>query len=98
MADIYAANSEALGRPMTRWEDLEDQQTGSTDMGNVSQVVPSIHPVLRIEAGGAVNHQPEFAAATITPSGDRAIRDGALGMAWTIIDMAEQGIWDQLSP
>jgi amidohydrolase len=96
MADLYMANSAALGRPMLIWEELEDKQSGSTDMGNVSQVVPSIHPVLAIEAGGAFNHQPEYAAATITPSGDRAIRDGALGMAWTIIDMAEQQVWDRL--
>jgi hypothetical protein len=65
-------------------------------MGNVSQVVPSIHPMLAIEANGAVNHQKGFAAATITESGDRAIRDGALGMAHTIIDMAEGSVWDRL--
>ena len=65
-------------------------------MGNVSQVVPSIHPMIAIDSGDAVNHQPEFAAATITPSGEQAIRDGALGMAYTIIDMAEQDVWDRL--
>jgi hypothetical protein len=65
-------------------------------MGNVSQVVPSIHPMLGIDSGDFVNHQKEFAATTITPSGDLAIRDGALGMAYTVIDMAEQDVWDQL--
>jgi hypothetical protein len=35
-----------------------------------------------------VNHQPEFAAAAITPTADRAVRDGALAMAWTIVDLA----------
>ena len=49
-----------------------------------------------IDSGDAVNHQPEFAAHTITPSGEQAIRDGALGMAYTIIDMAEQDVWDRL--
>ncbi|MEX0864118.1 MAG: M20 family metallopeptidase [Acidimicrobiia bacterium] len=96
MAGLYSANSTALGRPMLTWDELEDQQAGSTDMGNVSHVVPSIHPSLVVEANGAVNHQPEFAAATITPSGDLAIRDGALGMAWTVIDLAEKDLWDQL--
>lgn len=65
-------------------------------MGNVSQVVPAIHPMVAIDAGDAVNHQKEFAAATINPSGDKAIRDGALAMAWTIIDLAEQDLWADL--
>jgi hypothetical protein len=64
-------------------------------MGNVSQVVPSIHPMLAIKTD-AVNHQKEFAADTITDSGDKAMRDGALAMAHTIIDMAEQSVWSSL--
>ena len=93
MVDLYAANSESLGRAMPR----ETQPDGgSSDMGNVSHIVPSIHPMLAIECGDSVNHQPEFAAHTIEPSGDRAIRDGALAMAYTIIDMAEQHLWSRL--
>jgi metal-dependent amidase/aminoacylase/carboxypeptidase family protein len=69
---------------------------GSTDMGNVSQVVPSIHPMLGVDAGGAVYHQRDFADASITPSVERALRDGALAMAFTIIDLAEQNVWDKL--
>ena len=96
MVDLYAANSAALGRPMLTEEET-GRGGGSSDMGNVSQVVPSIHPMLGIDAGGAVNHQKDFAAATITPSGDLAIRDGALGMAFTVVDMAEQDVWDRLA-
>jgi amidohydrolase len=96
MVDLYAANSEALGRPMLRGADLPPSQTGSTDMGNVSLVLPTIHPMLGIDPGDAVNHQPEFAAATIRPAGVQAIHDGAVGMAWTIIDLAEQDLWSQL--
>jgi amidohydrolase len=95
MAGLFAANSAALGRPMPVEADL-GASGGSSDMGNVSQVVASIHPMLAIESGGAVNHQLEFAAATITDSGDAAIRDGALGMAYTIIDMAEGDVWSRL--
>jgi hypothetical protein len=62
--------------------------TFSTDMANVSLAVPTIHPLIGIEAGGAVNHQHEFAAACITPSADAAVRDGALALAWTAIDAA----------
>jgi hypothetical protein len=63
----------------------------STDMANVSLAVPTIHPLVGIDAAGSVNHQPEFAAACITPSADRAVRDGALTMAWTAIDAAQPG-------
>lgn len=96
MTSIYSANSDALGRPMPKEEET-GPEGGSSDMGNVSQVVPSIHTMLAIDSDGSVNHQMEFAAATINPSGDKAIRDGALGMAYTIIDMAEQAVWDDLS-
>src|SRR5690606_40422335 len=80
---------------LKRFADLADKSTGSTDMGNVSQVVPAIHPGIHIDSEHS-NHHPGFAATTITASGERAIRDGALGMAWTIIDMATQDVWGRL--
>jgi metal-dependent amidase/aminoacylase/carboxypeptidase family protein len=95
-AQIFAANSIALGRDMPTQAELDTPTAASSDMGNVSHVVPSIHPSVAIETD-SVNHQPEFAAATITASGERAIRDGALAMAHTIIDMAEQDVWDRLT-
>ncbi|RDI51552.1 amidohydrolase [Nocardia mexicana] len=61
---------------------------GSTDMGNVTNVIPGIHPVIGIDAGGAVTHQPEFAAACITPSADLAVTDGATALARTAIHLA----------
>lgn len=96
MTALYAANSESLGRPMPTEAERGGPSGGSSDMGNVSQIIPSIHPMVGIDSGDAVNHQPEFAAATITPSGEQALRDGALAMAYTIIDMAEGSVWDDL--
>jgi amidohydrolase len=96
MVELFAANSDRLGRPMGRGADEEPGAAGSTDMGNVSQVVPSIHPFLSINPGDAVNHQPEFAAHTVTPDGVQAIKDGALAMAWTIIDLADGDLWEKL--
>lgn len=95
IADLYTANSRELGRPVKRFVDLEDKSTGSTDMGNVSQVVPAIHPGMHIDSEHS-NHHPGFAAATITPTGEKAMRDGAMAMAWTIIDMAEGNVWSDL--
>ena len=57
-------------------------------MGNVSLVVPSIHPAIGIDSLPAVNHQPEFAAACATPAADQAVYDGAVAMAWTMLDAA----------
>jgi amidohydrolase len=96
MVELFAANSEALGRPLGRNADEEASAAGSSDMGNVSRVVPSIHPMIGMDTRGAVNHQPEFAAHTITADGERAMRDGALAMAWTIIDLAEGDRWGEL--
>ena len=96
MAELYVANSEELGRPMLRGTDFDPAMSGSTDMGNVSYEVPSLHPMLSIHAEPATNHQREFAAHTLTPHGEAAIRDGALGMAWTIIDLAEGDRWGEL--
>jgi len=81
-------NAEELGRRYAADDSEEARPTISTDMANVSLIVPSIHPMIGIESHGAVNHQAEFAAACLGPSAERAVFDGALGMAWTAIDAA----------
>jgi amidohydrolase len=88
MAALYRANSEALGRPFPDLGELGRRPTGSTDMGNISRAMPSIHPMIGINCLPAVNHQPEFTAHCITADADKALIDGALAMAWTCIDMA----------
>lgn len=86
---LYRANAEALGR---QFPDLGAGVVGAaTDMGNVSHVVPTIHPLLGLDCLPAVNHQPEFTAACITPAADKAVLDGAIAMAWTVIDRAVSG-------
>jgi len=96
LIDYYVANSTLLGRPLLRGADLPPSVSGSTDMGNVSKLVPSIHPMVSIDCLPSVNHQPEFAAATVTDSGNRALLDGAIAMAWTVIDVAENDRWQDL--
>ena len=81
-------NAEELGRRYDVDDGGQPAPTISTDMANVSLAVPSIHPLIGIDAGGAVNHQAAFAAACVGPSAEQAIVDGALGMAWTAIDAA----------
>ena len=96
MYELYAANSADIERKMILQKEATRPGLGSTDMGNISQVFPSIHPMLSIDAKNAVNHQPEYAAATITPGGHKAIYDGAYAMGATIIDLAEKNLWDSL--
>ena len=47
------------------------EQVGSTDMANLSLLMPAIHPMLGLSAGESVNHQPEFAAHFITAEAER---------------------------
>jgi len=84
----YRLNAEALGR---RFYPFAESGLGpvSTDMGDVSLALPSIHPMIGIDSLPAVNHQPEFTDAAASPAGDRAVIDGALAMAWTAIDLTQ---------
>ncbi|WP_139006220.1 M20 family metallopeptidase [Arthrobacter crystallopoietes] len=84
MADLYNANARALGRSPRE----EALLAGSTDMGNVSQYFPSIHPMIGLGDDCPPIHSAEFADFAISRAGDQAVRDGALGMAWTCIDLA----------
>ena len=86
MVALYRANAEALGR---RFPGPGDGPLvgAATDMGNVSHRVPTIHPMLGLDCLPAVNHQPEFAAACLTPAADRAVLDGGIALAWTAADV-----------
>lgn len=88
MAELYRANAEAMGRVFPSVGEWETRPTGSTDMGNVSRAMPSIHPMIGINSMPAVNHQPEFTAHCVKAEADQAVVDGAMAMAWTCIDMA----------
>nr|WP_040767539.1 amidohydrolase [Tsukamurella sp. 1534] len=89
LAAAYRAAAVAIGRSPVAEEFERLVPLGSTDMGNVSHAVPSIHPLIGLETDGAVTHQPEFTAAAATPSADRAVRDGALALAAAFAAVAE---------
>jgi amidohydrolase len=83
LSALFERNAGVLGRTFRN-----EPTSASTDMGNISHAMPTIHPMLGIDCLPAVNHQPEFTAHTVTEAGDRAIVDGATAMAWTIADIA----------
>lgn len=86
LAACYQTNAEQLGRVFP--DPPEHAVPASTDMANVSLVMPAIHPTLGIDSLPAVNHQAAFAAHCATPVADRAMLDGAKAMACTVIDAA----------
>lgn len=88
LAALYQHNGETLGRYFLVPGEEMSRAAASTDMGNVSLVFPTIHPVIGISSLPAVNHQPEFTASCVTPPADQALFDGSVAMAWTAIDAA----------
>ncbi len=89
LADVFRGEMTRLGRTPVAEEIEAAVPLGSTDMGNVTQVMPGIHPVVGIDAEGASVHQPGFAKAAASPSGDKAVLDGALMLARTVVALAE---------
>jgi len=92
IAALYRANAEALGRQFLEPRGDFSRFAGSTDMGNVSHAMPSIHPMIGISSLPAVNHQPEFTAHCVGATAEHALLDGALALAWTAIDLARDDV------
>ncbi len=86
LCDLYAGNAARLGRDVLA-PDGENDVVGSTDMGNVSYEVPSIHPMIAVAPPGTSIHTPEFADHAAGPEGDAAVLDGAKAMAMTVADL-----------
>ena len=89
LADVCREEMRRLGREPVAREVEARLPMGSTDMGNVTQVLPGIHPVIGVDAGGATVHQRAFAAAAAGPSADRAVVDGAIMLARTVVHLAQ---------
>ena len=83
---LYAANAQKIGRDPIE-PDSENKVVGSTDMGNVSYLVPSIHPMIGVAPYGVSIHTPDFANHARSESGDSGVIDGAKILAMTIVDL-----------
>jgi amidohydrolase len=86
MSRSYQAAAAALGRTVPQQDPTKPG--GSTDMGNVSHVVPTIHPMIGYDCGDTIMHNPEFTRFGTSAQADRALLDGGLAMAWTAADLA----------
>ncbi|HEV2365068.1 MAG TPA: M20 family metallopeptidase [Caulobacteraceae bacterium] len=87
MAKVFEAHGAALGRVFERPEDQPPGRAGSTDMGNVSHRVPSIHPILAVAPRSVPIHNAEFTRWAASDKGDDAVIDGAKALALTALDL-----------
>jgi len=95
MAGAFEKNAVALGREFFPLKDIPAGFAGSTDMGNVSHRVPSIHPMFAVAPAGVIIHNAEFATWAQSPQGDQGVIDGAKAMAMTALDlMMDKGMLD----
>jgi amidohydrolase len=94
LAELFKQNLESLGRHV---EDFDPRfGFGSTDMGNVSQVVPSIHPTIAIASSEVFIHTQEFASAAASEAGHEGLMDAAKAMAMTVADILQPGMLDKI--
>ncbi|MEM9622560.1 MAG: M20 family metallopeptidase [Pseudomonadota bacterium] len=86
LADQFQSHAEELGREFVPFDEAVKFGAGSTDMGNVSYRVPSIHPMLAVAPPNVVIHNPEFAKWAGSEKADVATLDAARAMAYTTAD------------
>jgi amidohydrolase len=85
LAEAYRRNMEALGRQVEERD--SGRSMGSTDMGNVSALVPAIHPTVAIAPPDVPIHTPEFCDVSASEAGHLGLLDAAKAMAMTAVDV-----------
>ena len=85
LADRWAAHMRALGQSVQTT--VDDERMGSTDMGNVSQILPSIHPYIGVAAEGTPGHSTAFRDAVATPAAHESALFAAKALALVAIDV-----------
>jgi len=96
LIERYVANMTALGRPVHD-PAMVGGLIASTDMGRVSYLVPSIHPMIKIAPGTPI-HDPEFAVHACSAAADAAVLDAAKAMAMTVVDLwTEPGLLEAVT-
>ena len=86
LEEAFRQNAERLGREFIPMELLPPGIAGSTDMGNVSYAVPSIHPMIAAAPIDVTIHNPKFTEYAKDAGGDAAAIDGAKALAMTTLD------------
>ena len=84
LLDLFAANMAVVG--LTEGEPIPDR-LGSSDIGNVSQIIPAIQPMIGIAPSGTAIHTRDFADAAVTPLARAGMLAAAKTMAMTTVDL-----------
>src|SRR6056297_499428 len=84
LTESFQRNIESMGVLFEENEPMDD--IGSTDMGNVSHITPSIHPYLEIGGSSLIYHSKEFAEAAVSEKGHRTMILAAKAMAATAVE------------
>ena len=85
LAQLFAQNMQSLGRDITL--SGSNEAFGSTDMGNVSQLAPSIHPSVAVAEKGISVHSSQFVSAAASEAGIKGMLDAAKALAMTVVDL-----------
>ncbi|MFC1897638.1 M20 family metallopeptidase [Chloroflexota bacterium] len=85
LARLFRQNMQSLGRKIPLFN--PSNAFGSTDMGNVSQLLPGIHPIVAIAPKDVLGHSPQFAEAAASEAGSRGLVDAAKALAMTVVDL-----------
>lgn len=80
---LFARIAEQLDEPLI----ADSRGIGSTDAGNISQVIPTIHPYIKIGSSDLVGHTVEFREAAKSVAGDEALIKGAKLLALTALEL-----------
>jgi len=96
MAQLYQTNAESLGLTFMPRADQEKIPVGSTDMGNLSHVKPSIHPFFDIDTTEP-NHTAPFAAASARPEAHKMSLLQCKTLAMVALDvMCNEGLLKEI--
>ncbi|MFP4589704.1 MAG: M20 family metallopeptidase [Candidatus Bipolaricaulota bacterium] len=83
LVDLYSSNLEKLNEEISEHEG----GMGSTDMGDVSQAVPAIHPYIKIAEDGTPGHSKAFLEAADSEQGYQGMVTAAKALAMTGVDL-----------
>lgn len=88
--DIFFQHAEAVGVPLDEIEEQQRTSLGSSDVGNVSQVIPTIQPTVAISDEYIAGHTEEFKAAAKSEKGLASIAIAAELLARTALDLLKE--------
>ncbi len=85
IAERWAAHMRDLGQQV--FEARDDERVGSTDMGNVMQILPAIHPYIALSPDPVPGHSVAFRDLAVTPRALEQALVAAKALTLTAIDV-----------